>query len=459
MVSEHMLSDFLSETDPYIQQLDTLSWNTAQELYEMLDTASQTVTDYIKEIDPKLRAELCTQQDKLLDRIADLLPDSLEDSLALDKELGVYTPAIQGYRKWSNTELMKDKGLTGYLLAQVCGILPTMYFCTNSDEYPYLKDLPNLALLFNNSENAVAAKKDYYDHLNENYKKMDVLILHGMYRQTLEFLAAYRKLRPDGIVYCGLDLNKYWMKQFDWKNPLIQNFANQCDIIATSCTSMRDALNLNPDANFPCRYLPNGFYNPANIPVVADSNTKENIILTVGRIGTEQKNNEEILIAFAAVSEALKDWKLRLIGPIESEFEDVINEHFKSRPDLKSRITFTGPITNKNELYNEYAKAKVFALTSIYEGGSPNVYAEALFHGCMFVTSDIDAASDITSDGSLGVSYKTGDFEALANALVKICTQADKNKIKEHIPKALAYGNKCFDWKRNAKKLAYMLFR
>ena len=135
-----------------------------------------------------------------------------------------------------------------------------------------------------------------------------------------------------------------------------------------------------------------------------------------------------------------------------------INEVFSQRPGLKKIIELTGPILDKNELYNEYAKSKIFALTSTTEGGTPNVYAEALFHGCKFVTSDIDAADDMTQQGNLGLKYRLGDVNALCGALIALSRKSSRADFERHIPKALSYARKHFDWNRNAKKLAYMLF-
>jgi len=287
---------------------------------------------------------------------------------------------------------------------------------------------------------------------------MDILVLHGMYNETIDYLNEYRKLRPDGKVFCGLDMNSYWMGNTTWNSPVVQRFAAQCDLIATSCKSIRDEINRNKSVNFPCRYFPNGFYNPTNTEIIAEPSMKENIIITVGKIGTAPKNNPELMIAFAKASRALKKWKLKLIGSIEPEFLTFINEYFAAHPGLRERVIFTGAILDKAELYKEYAKAKVFALTSTSEG-APNVYAEALFHGCKFITSDIDAADDITNSGELGVKYKRGDVEGLAKALVKACSDADASAFEKHIPKALDYGTKYYDWNRNAKKLAYALLK
>jgi glycosyltransferase involved in cell wall biosynthesis len=287
---------------------------------------------------------------------------------------------------------------------------------------------------------------------------MDILILHGMYNQTVRYLDEYRNLRKDGKVYCGLDMQNYWMGNISWDSPNAITFAQQCDVIATSGRSMRDMLNGNPKAHFPCRWLPNGFLNPTGVKIIADPEIKENTILTVGRIGSSEKNNAELLIAFARVSEELSGWSLRLAGAIEPEFQSYIEHYFSKRPDLKERVVFTGAITDKKELYGEYSRAKVFALTSPLEGGTPNVFAEALFHGCMFVTSNIDASDDITNYGQLGAVYTLGDLDALCDTLVKVCSGTNKKAFRKHIPKALDYAMRYYDWNRNVKKLAYMLF-
>lgn len=446
-----LLSDFLLETDQLIERINEIPAETAVELYTMYDDAAKAATVNIDNIDPEIRVKLCDRQDKILERIIDFNPVIAPPS----KNCSIYTPAIHNYRRWSNVELMKDKGLVGYTLAKEINARPVMYFGTKREDYPYMSVLPDMEVLC--CDSASGAADAYYKHLHEHYSEMDVLILHGMYEQTIDFLDAYRKLRPDGKVYCGLDMNSYWMGRIPWGSERCKRFASQRDLIATSCKSLRDALNRNPEVHFPCRWFTNGFLNPTGITVIADSEQKENVILTVGRIGTPQKNNAELLVAFAKASRSLSGWSVRLVGAIEPDFKPFIDDYFTQRPDLKNRVIFTGPISDKNELYAEYKRAKVFALTSQLEG-FPNVYAEALFHGCKFITSDIDAADDITNFGELGIKYKLGDIDALSSALVKICSNSYKRAFEKHIPKALEYAARYFDWNRNAKKLAYMLF-
>ena len=447
-----IISDFLSETETYIDQLDTLSFETAAELYDLFDDATHTAINHINEINTDLRVMLCDRQDKILDRIADTMP-SFQHS---GEPLGIYSPAIGVMNRWENVHIMKDVGLVGYNLANVLGAEPVMYYGTKQSDYPYLHELPKLKMLYHESDDDL--NDAYINQMINDHSKMDILLVYGRYDRTLDYLDYYRKYRPDGKVYCALDMNSFWYGKIDWDNDPSKKFATQCNVFATSCRYIRDLINADPKVRFPCHWLPNGFYKKNYVQTDIKPENKENIILTVGRIGTREKNNMELMIAFAMVSEVLDGWSLRLVGPVEPDFQPYIDHFFEQCPDLKERIIFTGAINNKVDLYNEYKRAKIFAMTSLSEG-FPNVYAEALFHGCMFVTSDIDGADDMTNFGELGQVYKRDDTKGLAQALVNVCSNADKSAFKKHIPKALAYANRYYDWNRNAKKLAYMLFK
>lgn len=243
---------------------------------------------------------ICQNQDVVLNKISEFYSD-----YQINKFKNVCTPAIQGYRYWNNVELMKDKGVVGYFFASITNSKPIMMFCSNKIEYSFREIIPEMNLIFSNSD--VSLDKQYFEYLSNNYKEIDVLILHGMYNETIHFLDIYRKLRPDGKVFCGLDMNTGWLERIDWSNKFVVRFANQCDVIATSSTKVRDILNAKKEVKFSCYYLPNGFANLNNLQIVADASYKKNIILTVGRIGTEQKNNIELLLAFARVSENLSD--------------------------------------------------------------------------------------------------------------------------------------------------------
>lgn len=91
------------------------------------------------------------------------------------------------------------------------------------------------------------------------------------------------------------------------------------------------------------------------------------------------------------------------------------------------------------------------------EGGTPNVYSEALNHGCKIITSNIDAAEEMTNYGKLGYIYQIDDYEGLSKCMLQLDFDCKNKDFDQHIEKCLKYANENFDWYTNAKKLAFML--
>jgi glycosyltransferase involved in cell wall biosynthesis len=364
----------------------------------------------------------------------------------------IYSLASQ-CNQWDNTQLLKECGLVPFMLHKNFGYKAVMVG-EKAGDYPYLQQLPGLEMEFipSSNGNEEVFIINQINYINENYPKMDVLILRGLYPVTCFILQAYRKKRPDGKVFLYLDANAWWMDNIPWKNPLVYNTLNGCDLISTSCLKMSEFLNKKwPD--FIVEHIPNGFFNKISVSI----QKKENIILTAGRIGTEQKANDVLMTAFASVADKLPSWKLRLAGPVQEEFSKFTDNYFKELPHLKKRIEFLGNITDKEKLYAEYSRAKIFALTSINEGGAPNVIAEALFHGCFTVTSEIDAARDITNDGKCGRSFPIGDFKALSEIFLKICP--DEKIWRTAAENSIKYAKSHYDWDLIANRINYLLFK
>jgi len=362
----------------------------------------------------------------------------------------VYTLASQcGH--WNNTQLLKECGLLPFMLHKNFGYRAVMVG-ENTGDYPYLDRLPGLEMDFipESNGNIDTLINNQINYVNRNFKKIDVLIMRGLYTSTCHILQAYKKKRRDGKAYLYLDANSFWMDNIPWTLPIIFRTLDACNIISTSCWKMADFLNKKwPD--FIVEHVPNGFYKMGrrgsrNIP-------KENIILTVGRIGTKQKANEVLLMAFVVAAAKLSDWKLRLAGPVKDGFAESFFHEF---PHLKERVEFLGDITDKEKLYREYARAKIFALTSAMEGGAPNVTAEALFHGCYTITSDVDAANDITNNENCGRIFPKGDFNALAKILLEVCP--DKEFLQSAPQKSVQFAKSHYDWDLIIKRINHLLF-
>ena len=226
-------------------------------------------------------------------------------------------------------------------------------------------------------------------------------------------------------------------------------------MIGASCHRMQKCLG----QKWPCvvEYLPNGFYNFDQLDMAVDFGRKEKVILTVGRIGSAQKRNEELLEAFAKIYVSLPDWTVRLVGKIEPDFMQWFKDFCLRYPRIGRQIEMTGPIFEKKQLLAEYKRAKIFALTSVFEGGTPNVVAEALYSGCYMITSDIDAADDVIDEGRCGSKYERGNIDVLADILYQVC--CDENCMLQGGKRALTYGKEEYDFEKIIQRLYWLLFK
>lgn len=357
-------------------------------------------------------------------------------------------------RGWSNVELIKDCGLIPYLLYKNHNCDVTMVGA-REDDYSYhdkyIKGV-KLEFLANGSEEK---KLEYID---KYATQIDCLILRGCYPSNFEVAKRYKGLHPQGKIYVGLDANSSWMDRIIWDEPKFMEFMDCCDVIGTSCKAMQEHL----EVKWPWRieHIPNGYYsfdgetNDINYQNVL-LNQKENIIISVGRIGSEQKAMHVLTEAFAEIADRIPEWKLRLIGDVQSDFQEYMREYFERFPQLCDRVILTGALCEREKLFEEYRKAKIFALSSICEGGTPNVIAEALNFGCVTAVTKIDAYVEAIADGKCGLASEIDDISGFAAILLELCMNKCLDKLSEQ---ALQYGMKHFNMEKIVAKLYELLF-
>lgn len=359
---------------------------------------------------------------------------------------GIY--AFAPYKGWNNQQITKNCGLVPYLFHKLWGWHAVMVG-GRVGEYPALKDVPGLELdLLENPD-----MEYQLAYLEAHIGDMDVLVLHGVFPFYFHIVQRYRELRPDGKIYLEMDANSYYEDRIP-QTPELLWFLGECDVIGASCRRMQDWLS----TKWPCvvQYLPNGFYDFKGVYRAPDFSAKEDVILTVGRLGTEQKRTEDLMEAFARVAGTFPSWRIHLVGTVEARFESFRAAFFEQHPELVERITFLGAIQDKAALFAEYRRAKIFALPSTLEGGTPNVVAEALYHGDYMVVSEFDAYQDAIAGGACGMHYPIGDVRALADCLAKAC--ADPARVLRGGQAALSYGREVFDFVKIVRRLRYLLF-
>lgn len=371
-------------------------------------------------------------------------------------------------RPWSDVELIKECILMPYILYKNHGYDVTIVGKApegvSADTYSEenMINLPDG--IYDNYRYISGVKFDLLNsfqeeerinYLKNNYENIDVLYLRGVYELNMKMAPEYKRLRQEGVVVCALDANSYWMDRIYWYLPQFTEFMNSCDVIATSCTAMADMLSI----KWPWKVhsIINGFFNlsgvhKGRIPFYK----RENIILTVGRLGTWQKATEVLLKAFVIAHDYIPDWKLCLVGSIEEEFKTFLDEFLAENGCLSERIICTGVVSDRDKLAELYDSAKIYALTSRIEGGTNNATAEALGRGLIPVTSRIDAYEDITDYGRIGRSFEIGDVDSLSRILIELCNSSDLEKESE---KVYTYAEKTYDMIRITEDLNGLIER
>ncbi len=90
------------------------------------------------------------------------------------------------------------------------------------------------------------------------------------------------------------------------------------------------------------------------------ANKRRNIVLNVGHI-SEPKDQKTLIAAFGRIADKHRDWKLRIVG--EGDLRDRLEAQAREL-GIASRVELPGAT---REIRQEYAAARIFALSSAYE--------------------------------------------------------------------------------------------
>lgn len=329
------------------------------------------------------------------------------------------------FTETENFHLVKDVGQLPYFMYKTEGYDATLISYKNNVEYPFIdQEVNGLKLNFiPNKGRFLFFELGVLYYLFNNSKSIDVLNLFHFKKDNILYLLIYKLVNPQGKAYIKLDMDILFFKNYNaflFSNYRIKNFILKAltswifkltDLFSVETDQAKDyLLNVYPELQNKLICIPNGvdnLYLDKEIPMKAFQE-KENIILTVGRIGTEQKNTELLLDALKITD--LKDWKVYILGPIEERFKKNIADFYKEYPQLENKIIFTGNITDRKELFDWYNRAKIFCLTSRWESFGI-VFTEALYFGNYLITSPVSSATYITDYNKYGTIAEAEGLE------------------------------------------------
>ena len=355
------------------------------------------------------------------------------------------------FERSNNEILLKDVGMIPFFINQHEEFQASVATCRMSGEYSYIdKYLNGFKVEFIPYKFKDEWLNGVY-YLIKNATKIDILNLYHLKIKTFVDYLVYKVINRRGKVYLKLDIDCRAIQKKDGliRTLIYKYFLKHVDYCSAESNYIIDKVE--EKYGIRVKYISNGFYNFE----CAGKVEKDNIFLTVGRLGTEQKGTELLLDAFAE-SASKHDWKLILVGSIEEKFNTYIQNYYEKHCDLKTRVIFTGPISSKKELQDYYNKAKVFVLPSKWESFGL-VLLEALSAGCYLIGSDkIPALPDMINKGRFGQIVEYGSIKDLSCALEIASKQKySRNRVVEEI----SYANNNYRWDRIVYKLAIELIK
>ncbi|MEG1914744.1 MAG: glycosyltransferase family 4 protein [Acidaminococcaceae bacterium] len=349
--------------------------------------------------------------------------------------------------------LYKDVGGVPYSLAKYCGWQTTFAYIADNgvlrdnsyEQYVTLSPIKP-------GKNNFARKWHLVQYLWQNISQYDVMNYYHD-RKTGLLLALIAKLRKPSLkLYVKCDMGRgFYLTKIKpvegVKNKIKAFFYNYFSQIIDlySCETKQYLTELNQVKRFQnkIKYLPNGFF--TDFAVNNEKMPKERIILTVGRIGAQEKNTELLLAALEKIDvNQLQHWQVYLVGTVTAEFREYLQAKFKVKPYLKDIIKMTGNITNKQELYRIYARSSIFILPSREESWGL-VIPEAMYHeNYVIVTDCCDAYAELLGQDEFGKIVPNYDAEALKTAIVdamagKVELKAVGLAAKEHVQRAFTW--------------------
>jgi len=277
---------------------------------------------------------------------------------------------------------------------------------------------------FSDGKKELSKKNIFFKELQyiiKNVKKIDVLFCYhfSTYSKILCFL--YKMMNKAGVTYIKMDCGERYYKGFIGKFKLLFNSIalKYIDIMSNEIKNATEHYKKlyskmqNKIINIP---------NPIKTDIIQSAgfanittNDKENLIITVARIGSDQKNNEMMLNALDKID--MKGWKFAFIGDIEESFKIKINDFLRENPNLKDYIIFTEEIIEPKQLYDWYRRAKVFCLTSKFETFC-NAQTDSLYFGCYNISTPVSGVEDMFDNWRFGA--KIENVNELRNIFKKI---------------------------------------
>lgn len=261
-------------------------------------------------------------------------------------------------------------------------------------------------------------------------RKFDLIHIH---ENLLYVLAPILKIRYTVIITVhGIEGFKFYDNKRLWL--FFRNCLRFADCIIA--VNLQDKKNLEKTFK-KVVYFPNG----VDLSIYTKIKPKiEKKITFIGRVH-EQKGIIYLLKAFEKISEKFPDFKLEIIGKIDS-YGQSLKDKYSDR-----KIMWRGTISDRKEIVRSLKSAYCIALPSLWEG-LPLTLFESLATGRPVVLSDIEAFKSVVNKEAF--FFKSKNEGSLAEVISQVMLNKKESEKIGAAGKELA---KNYDWNKIAKDM------
>lgn len=363
-----------------------------------------------------------------------------------------------------DVHLSKDVGQVINYLAMDEKYNASLVTYKNDDVYPQAhNEAKNINVIFiRNLGSIFNIEFGVIHYLLNNSKNVHILNLYGNRISNLIYILIYKLMYKNGYSYIKMDddIIAYISKNrgtfiHNIREVVYRYLSKYVNLYSIETKKSFKYINENyKHLKHKIAYFPNSvndvyLRDKVNIRSYEE---KENIILVVGRIGARQKNHELLLNALSTIE--LGVWRVIFIGGIEPGFDQYIEKYIAQSSKNKEKILFLGEVSNRDELYEWYNRAKIFCLPSRYENFSI-ACVEALYFGNWIIATRMTSTEELLDNGRLGELFESGDVTELSEKIKKSIAPDFLNEILRKSINEYAAKNYC--WSKNIELIKAFL--
>lgn len=304
---------------------------------------------------------------------------------------------------------------------------------------------------------------DIKNYIEMHITDYDAVIFFNYGNTTYKLAKLCKKINPKIVVYVKLDMGKGGYAHFApnrnfsfWRSRFEAFKSRYIDFFTVETKEYYNTLKDTPMFKNRLYYLPNGVSTLGIDDATVNIEQKENIVITVGRLGIYEKNTELFLNSILEIPDNLRSqWKFYFVGPQTKEFSQYITKFLEENPRLVSNIVQLGNITDRNELADLLKQSKIICMPSRTEGACIATL-EGMYFGCVPIISRYSSfVKDTTNNESIGKVVDDYTSSGFAKAIVEY--MEDEVLIKAEVEKAISYARNTFDYKTIGAELNRLL--